>query len=129
MSAKYDIDHSKDLATFTLTGELSFEEAMEALDAYLKAGLARFEIVDVSSATARKFTFTQLDKIIEWLGKNTVVRPAESKTAFVVPKGTDFETSGLFQVLTQFNRANWSAKVVHSALEAYEWLDIPLDEF
>jgi len=125
MPMKFDINYSQDLAVFTITGELTAEDTLEVLGAYYKAGLLRFEIVDASMGTVSNITLKQMDQIIEWAETNTITRPEGSKTAFVVPTDADYETSRFFQLLTEFNRASWPAKIVHSLFEAYEWLDLP----
>ena len=116
MPIKFNIDDSNSLAVFTVTGEMTFDAAMEILDAYFKAGLARLDLVDMSSATVKKLTFKQMNQIAEWWEERIVARPANSKTAFVVPTDADYETTGLFQVLDQFTRANWPVKMFYSSI-------------
>jgi len=127
MPMRFDIQFSKDLAIFTVTGKLTPKDTLEVLGAYFQAGLMRFEIIDVTKGEAKNFTLKQMDEIIEWAEINTFTRPEDSKTVFIVPEDADYETRRFFQLLTEFNRADWAAKVVHSLFEAYEWLDLPPD--
>jgi len=125
---EFHLKHSSNLAIFTVTGEVGFEEIMEILDAYFRAGFVCSEIVDVSRGAVTKSTFTQMDQIIQWAETNRFARPPDSKTAFVVPRDATSETAGFFQVLSQFNRTNMPVKMFHSLEEAYEWLDLPQEE-
>jgi len=128
MTRKFDLKYDSNLAIFTIIGKLTSKETIEVLSAYYKAGLLRFEIVDASRGTVKDATLKEMDEIIEWAETNTITRPEGSKTAFVVPTDADYETARFFHLLTEFNRASWPAKVVHSLFEAYEWLDLPPDE-
>ena len=75
MPIKFDIDYSKDIVVFTAVGDIVFKDVIEILDAYLKAGLVHYEIIDISRGTIKNFTLKQMDQIIEWGEKHNGKRP------------------------------------------------------
>jgi len=89
MPIKFDIDYSGDLTSFTVTGAVTFKDVIETLDPYLKAGLTKYRLFDVSEGTFKKLTFKQIDGIVDWTKNNSDKRPAGSKTAYVISKDAD----------------------------------------
>ena len=128
MPIKFEIDYGIDLASFTVTGEITFEEISDIFGSYLKAGATRLIVHDVSKGTLKSLTSKQIDQVIGWIIEHSDKRPVGSKTAVVVAKDTDLETLKLFQQHDEIKEITWETKIFYSLYEAYEWLTKPLEK-
>jgi len=125
MPVKFNVDYSKDLTSFNVTGVTSFNELADLLNPYLAAGSTRFRVFDVSRGRLKGLRSRLLDQIIELIKHNNDKRPIGTKSAFIVSKGAGYETLNLFHLLAEIRTKTWDAKIFDSSVEAYEWLDMP----
>ena len=125
MPIKFEIDYANDLTRFTVTGVVTIKEITDTLDPYLKVGLTKYRLFDVSEGTFKKLTLKQIDGIIDWTKENSDKRPVGSKTAYVISAGADPKTLQLFQSLSEIKGETWTNEMFHSLYEAYEWLTLP----
>jgi len=125
MPIKFEIDYPNDLTRFTVTGAITFKDILDTFAPYLKAGITRFILYDVSEGTLGSLTSKQADQVLRWIIENTDKRPAGSKTAIVAAKDADLKTLNLLQQHDEIKEINWEAKMFHSLYEAYEWLTLP----
>lgn len=128
MSITFEINRSKGLTIFTVTGEVVFDELIHAIEKYIKTGPTPFEIYDFRNGTGESFTSEQIDRLIE-RGKDFVESsPGGSKTALVVSKDIDYGLSKVYQALGEIGKIPWETEVFRSMDKAYQWLNLPLEE-
>ena len=125
MPIKFDIDYANDLTKFTAAGVITIKEITDTLDPYLKVGLTKYRLFDISEGTLKKLTSKQIDGIISRAKNNSDKRPVGSKTAYVASKEADPKTLKLLQSLTEIEGETWANKIFTSLYEAYEWLSLP----
>jgi hypothetical protein len=127
MPIKFNIDYANVQTSFTFIGEVTFKDIIDTLDPYLKIGLTKYRLFDVSKGTFKKLTLKQIDGIVKWTKNNSDKRPIGSKTAYVISADADHKTLKLFQSLTEIKGETWANKMFSTSYEAYEWLDLPME--
>jgi len=128
MPIKFEIDYPNDLTRFTVTGIITFKDISDTFGPYLKTGVTRFILYDVSRGTLKNLTSKQADQVLSWIIESSDKRPAGSKTAIVASKDADLKTLGFLQQHDEIKEITWEAKVFHSLYEAFEWLDLPMED-
>ena len=125
MSVKFNIDYTKNLTKFDVTGVTTFQELTGLLNPYLAAGSTKFRVFDISRGELKGLRSRLLDQIIEWIRKNNDKRPVGTKSAFIVSEDAGYETLNLFHLLAEIKTKTWDARIFNSQVEAYEWLEMP----
>ena len=123
MPITFIIDRSKNLTTFTMTGEVFFHEFMQILNAYGKQGPTLQEVYDARSIEGKRPTTDQMNMLAEYLTKYSDKRASGSKTAIVVSESIDFGLSRMLSLLTDDN-TTYDIEVFRNIAEAYQWLEI-----
>ena len=121
MPIVFKIDRPRDLTIFTGTGDVSYDDLINALASYDKAGPTRYEIFDFRKFTGEPVNFMEIRHLVE-KGKK---RPFGWQTAVVVSRNTDLFLGRIFQGMTEVETTHQVAKIFQSIEDAYEWLDIP----
>jgi len=117
----FEIDRPRDLTIFTGTGDVSYDDLINALASYEKAGPTRYEIFDFRKFTGETVNFMEISQIVE-IGKK---RPSGWQTAVVVSSDTGLILGRIFQGMTEVEDTHQVAKIFQSIEDAYEWLNIP----
>ena len=127
MPLTYEIDRSKDLTIFTAAGEVTYNEFLNAVDSYIKAGPTRYEILDCLNSTGwETVTFEQIKQVIQ----REASRSSRNnwQTAIVVSSNIGLTLTRIYQGMTEVETTPQQAKVFRSLEDAYLWLNIPQEE-
>ena len=114
-------DDSRDLTTFTLTGEMTLDELLTALASYGKAGPSLYELYDAREVTGQRPSFDEINKLAGYLTRFSKKRPTGSKTAIVVNKDVDYGLSRMISILTETTTI-YDIQVFRKMESARTWL-------
>ena len=128
MSVNLKKYESKDLTSFTITGEITVQELSGILVQYLESGSTRCRVFDITEGEIKDLKSIHFDSIAEWIKSNDDKRPAGTKTAFIVSKDADYDTIKLFYMMAAIEGKTWDARMFHSLIEAYQWLNVLPEE-
>ena len=89
-----------DLTRITLSGAVSLEEFVKALDAYGKRGPTRLELYDVRELGGERFSAADMDRLVNYFRRHPDRRPHGSKTAILISKTVDLGITRMFSILS-----------------------------
>lgn len=124
MPISFEIDRAKDFTTFTIQGEISLSELLDAMDSYVKSGVTHSELYDVRQQTGERLTSSDIDAVVHYFRRSTGVRPANSKTAVLVADVLDYGISRMIQILTEVAGVPFKVEVFRSLEKALAWLEV-----
>ena len=122
MPITFNIDRSKNLTTFNLSGEVTFQEFMKILNAYGKRGATIKELYDARSIEGKRLSNDEMNMLAEYLAKYSDKRASGSKTAIVVSESLDYGLSRMITILTE-DTTTYDIEVFRDIAEAYKWLE------
>ena len=122
MPVIFEIDRVKDLTKFTLQGQVTLSELIDAVNAYGKSGVTLNELYDIRQLAGERITSSDIDAVVKYLHKYAVVRPVNSKTAVLVVEALDYGISRMIQNLTE-GAVPFEIEVFKSLEQALAWLD------
>ena len=123
MPMTYNIDRSKDLTVFTLSGEVSFQEFISVINEYGREGPTLFELYDLRAITGRRMTSGEMNSFADFLARHPDMRKPGNKTAVVVSADIDYGLSRMISILTEETTA-YDIESFRDLDEAWEWLGI-----
>lgn len=126
MPITFEIDRSKDLTIFTMTGDVTHAEIGNALNSYASAGPTHYELYDFSNGTGKTVTFKQIKEMIDKEASRSSRK--RWKMAIVVFRDIGFSMARILQGMTEVEKTPQTAKVFRSLEEAYKWLNLPQGE-
>lgn len=121
MPIKVETDVDKQLTTFRVTGEATFEEGLSANRAFYAGDPTRNVIWDFSTAILDKITNDQFKQIVDSV-KHLTEKRKNGKTVFLVSRDLEFGVSRMMQVFAEMNGSPFSVQVFKSKDEAARWL-------
>jgi hypothetical protein len=122
MPITFNIDRSKSLTTFTLSGEVTFQEFTQILNSYGKQGATVQELYDARSLEGKRLSSEEMNMLAKYLAKYSDKRTSGSKTAIVVSETIDFGLSRMISLLTEYTTA-YEIEVFRNMAEAHQWLE------
>ena len=121
MPIRLNIDRTNNITTFTLQGEITLSELIEAINSYGRSGVTLNELYDVRQLTGERISSTDITKVVNYFQKYAGVRPEKSKTAVLVAESIDFGLSRMIQALTE-DVVPFSINIFKSRDLALAWL-------
>ena len=126
MPITFEIDRSRDLTIFTITGDITFAELINTLDSYSNAGPTHNELYDFLNGTIQSMTFEMIKQTVE---KEASRSSRNSwKMAVVVSRDIGLSMGRILQGMTEVEKTPQLVKVFRSLDDAYKWLDLPQEE-
>jgi hypothetical protein len=121
MTIHTDINSEKQLTIHTVTGEVSFEEAMATLNTFYSGNPTLNVIWDLTAGTMSGLSSDQLEKILDSVSPASKKR-TEGKTAGVAPADIDFGLARMFQLLAELTGYKPSVRIFRELKEAIDWI-------
>jgi len=125
MSLTLQTDRSKNLTTLTASasGEITFSEAMKALESFYKNPTKNI-LLDFSHREENSLILTSEDlaKLFNHL-KTKKVNRAAGKTAIVAPDDLRYGMSRMAEAFAEIEKLPWEMKAFRSMDEAINWLE------
>lgn len=122
MPVTFEIDRDRDFTRFTLQGQVTLSELIDAVNAYGKSGVTLNELYDIRQLAGDRITSSDIDAVVKYLHKYAGVRPVNSKTAVLVVEALDYGLSRMIQNLTE-GTVPFTIEVFKSLEQALAWLD------
>ena len=117
------LDSGRDLTIFSVKGELTFEEQMEALRQFYESAPTCNVIWDFSLLEGSRVSSDELREIISFIKRHGKNRPGGGKTALVSSTDLDFGLSRMSQVYADQEKLLWRIESFHSMEEEFDWID------
>lgn len=115
-------DKSKDLTIYTVTGVLTFNDAMPLVKDFYDSNPTRHVIWDMTDTEDVKFTSKEIESIAVY-GPRIKGKRELGKTAFVAYKNLFYGLSRMFQAHSSIENSPYPVMVYRNIEEAYKWLD------
>ena len=122
MPVTFEIDRAREFTLFTLEGEVTLTELIDAVNAYGKSGVTLNELYDIRQLAGERITSSEIDAVVKYLHKYAGVRPEKSKTAVLVVEALDYGLSRMIQTLTE-GTVPFKIEVFKSMELALAWLE------
>jgi hypothetical protein len=123
MPITYDIDRSRDLTVFSVSGEVGYQEFISALNDYGRKGTTFFELYDLRSISGKRLTTGEISSLADFLSRHPELRSPGNKTAVVVSEDIDYGFSRMISILTEDTTA-YDIEVFRDIDGAWKWLGI-----
>ena len=124
MSITSRIDNAKDLTVFTVTGVLSFDNAIPVVKAFYDGTPTKHVLWDLSDASDVQFTSEEVKAIANFKPRYEGKRES-GKTAFVAQEDILFGLSRMFELQSSALKAPYHIMVFRDIDEACQWFDEP----
>jgi hypothetical protein len=123
MSLALQTDGSKNLTILTPSGEITFAEAMKALESFYQ-NPTRNLLLDFSGRDKIPLVLTgeEMAKLFKHLTTKKENRPG-GKTAVVAPDDLRFGMSRMAEAFAEIEKLPWEMKAFRSMDEAIDWLN------
>jgi hypothetical protein len=121
MPIHFEIDRTKNLTTFTLQGQVTLREMVDALNAYGKSGVTLNELFDVRELAGERIASKDIDAVARYFKRHGGVRPENSKTAVLVDEVFDYGLSRMIQIYTE-GEVPFKIRIFKTMGEAMAWL-------
>jgi hypothetical protein len=113
-----------ELTFFVVEPDTPFQEWVQGIEAYDRAGETKYEMYDT-----RKMTITPSEKDVQEVLRHhqqyASTRPDGSKTAILVSNVKEHWLVRLYSTLARVVDAHWQTQAFFTLEEAKTWLDIP----
>jgi hypothetical protein len=117
-----EIDGAKNLTTFKVKGDLTFDMAMAIVKDFYDGDPTKHVLWDLIDTTDIQLTPGEVEEIISFKPRFNGKR-AEGKTAFVAQKDIFFDLARMFEIQNDIQRASYSIMVFRNIDEAHQWID------
>ena len=124
MPIKTNIDKSRNLTTFTVTGLLAFDEVMPVIEAFHRGEPTKYVLWDLLEATDIKFTSEQVEMAATYQPPYDCKR-VSGKSAVVARKDVLFGLSRMFESYNNLMESPYTVMVFRSTDEAHQWFEEP----
>jgi len=122
MPISYTIDRMKDMTVLNLSGEVSLDEFIQTLQAYINDNPTTYEIYDARELNGTRFSTDEVKHLAKFLQNRHAKRVPGSKTAIVVDRDIDFGLSRMISMMTD-QTMPYRIEVFRSMEAAKKWLD------
>ncbi len=118
-------DHSQDMTLFTVTGETTVEEIIDAVTSFYSSEPTRLLLLNFLEAKGSSFTPDDIDKIISIVSRYAYKRKG-GKTALVAASDHVYGMSRMFKAKSEVKKIQLEVHVTRTMEEALHWLDVTL---
>jgi hypothetical protein len=115
------VEPDDDTTVFTVTGEVTAAEIIDAIMDFLLTAPTQLVIWDLGNGSLHKIPPRDLRSIVERAGPYTVAR-AGGRTAIVVHNDLDFGLSRMFEAFAELGEVPFEIRVFRDITGAKEWL-------
>lgn len=122
MPISISIDGSRDLTTFAVKGELTFQEEMDELKAFYSGEPTANVLWDFRLLEGERISLQELEAVSDFIKTNQSKRP-QGKTALVVANELDYGLSRVSMTLYEIRNLSLSVMPFRSMDEALKWID------
>ncbi|BBO76964.1 hypothetical protein DSCW_43810 [Desulfosarcina widdelii] len=122
MPVSTSTDESHALTIFTVEGELTFEEQMNALKAFYSGDPTANVLWDFRLMKGNRVSSQELEELFNFIKANRAKR-LQGKTALVATSDLDFGLSRVSEAYSQIRQLPWEMKAFRTMDEALEWID------
>ena len=122
MPIDIQIDESKNSTIFTVVGNVSFDDLMNAVKAFY-ANPTKNALWNYNPQTKSENTFSndEVEKILKYVISRKKVQ-SEEKTAYVVSSDVTFDMERMSRILNQIMNLTLKMMVFRSMDDAVEWI-------
>ena len=124
VTVKTTVDESKRLTTHAATGELTFPEILETVQAFYENQPTENQLWDLRNASTAGITAEQIQDLAD-IGKRHGELRTGGKTAIVVSTDADFGLSRVLEAFIEIQEVPFSVMGFRSIDKALEWLGEP----
>lgn len=117
-----EIQIKNDVAIFTVTGSLDFQEFMSVYRDFYEGKPTKFVIFDISSGSLENILSRHVDMVSEFLKYNFAKRPAGAKSALVVSGMSDFGMMRMFEIWNEIKEIELDSKIFYKLKDAFRWI-------
>ncbi len=122
MAIDIQVDRSKELTTFTGTGELNVDEITKSISSFYDMNPTLNALFDLNNASVDTISSSHVKKIAELVQKQRKIREG-GRTAIVASKDVNFGLARMFGALaTSANNLAVETRVFRDIKEASSWL-------
>ena len=122
MTLSISFDNSRDLTIFTVQGELTLREQIDALQQFYSGTPSANVVWDFRMVTGDRISSEELREIITFIKAHENKRPT-GKTALVSRTDLDFGLSRMSQAFGDAENLPWEIQGFRSITEAIKWID------
>ena len=122
MPVSTSTDESHALTIFTVEGELTFQEQMNALKAFYSGDPTANVLWDFRLMKGNRVSSQELEELFNFIKANRGKR-LQGKTALVATSDLDFGLSRVSEAYSQIRQLPWEMKAFRTMDEALEWID------
>ncbi len=122
MSITISVDNDKQLTTYTVIGEISFEEVMSTLKQFLEGQPTMNVLWDFRKGSMAQLTSGDLERIADYAMLHSEKR-AGGKTAVVVSRDLEYGLARVLDTLRDIRKLPYQLEIFRSVEEANQWLD------
>jgi hypothetical protein len=117
-----EIDEDKNLTTFKVKGDLTFDMVMAIVKNFYDGNPTKHVLWNLIDTTDIQLTSGEVEEIVSFKPRFNGKR-AEGKTAFVAQKDILFDLSRMFEIQNDIQKASYSIMVFRNIEEAHQWID------
>ncbi len=122
MTVSSSVDEQRDLTIFTVKGELTFDDAMAALQGVYQNTPTTNILWDLRKIGGSRMTGEELHRLITFVKGQKSERPT-GRTALVAPLDVNFGLSRMVEAYGQGEDLPWEIRAFRSMDEAFGWID------
>jgi hypothetical protein len=117
------VDNDKQLTTYTVVGEASFEEVMTTIKQFHEVGRQTINVLwDLRKAGLARVSSKKTEAMINYIKLHSEKRSG-GKTALVASRNLEYGLSRMAEMLNEIKSISIQRKVFRSIKEAIQWLD------
>jgi hypothetical protein len=117
------IDHAKDLASFTATGNITPDEVIAMVQMFYDQPTKNV-LWDLTAASELNFQSDELRKIASYPQRVESTFRINGKTAIAAPQDLTYGLSRMFQSFSEFNSVPFEVMTFRTMEEAEDWLEV-----
>ena len=115
------IDRENDLATLTVTENISFDEIMALVEMFYDQP-TKNALWDLTAVSEINLTSEEIEQIASYQQRQKSAIRIEGKTAIVASKDLIYGLGRMFQSLSEMNRVPFAVMIFRTMEEAEAWL-------
>ena len=122
MTISCDIDHTINLATFTVTGSITLDEARDIVERFYNRPTKNV-LWDLISASELNFRLDEVREIASYPKRVENNVRINGKTAIAAQKDLIYGLGRMFQSFSEMNRVPFEVMIFRTIAEAKAWLE------
>lgn len=127
MSITININNDKQVSTFTVMGEISYEDVIATLKEFWQDKPTLNVLWDFRKGSMVQLSSADLEKIIDFVKVHAKKR-AGGKSAFAVSKDLDYGLSRMLEAFASGEKIPLQTAIFRSFEEAMEWINKKQEE-